>query len=203
MKKHTQQGFTLIELLVVITIIAILMGLAIPAVSTALQAAKRTEAATMINQLRAALTSYQTEYNTYPGCLTPTAGGDILIAAGDGETDWQKLYEVLTATPGNGSTTIPPNITDYNSRRIVFMEIPPKYAGTGSIKTILDPWGNRYGLAIDANFDNQLVGVPDPAEPDAGVITINGSYALWTFGVDDLTSATPTEKKKSMVSTYK
>ncbi|NJK92863.1 MAG: type II secretion system protein [Blastochloris sp.] len=85
-----RRGFTLIELLVVITIIALLAGLAFPAISAALTAAKKAEASTMINQLRVALTAYQTEYGNWP--LALQGANDVAIDSSNSE-----LYETLIA----------------------------------------------------------------------------------------------------------
>lgn len=52
------RGFTLIELLVVISIIGLLMGLAVPALSRAREYAKRTKCLSNVRQLRVALQLY-------------------------------------------------------------------------------------------------------------------------------------------------
>ncbi|MGF1678200.1 MAG: type II secretion system protein [Candidatus Methylacidiphilales bacterium] len=68
-----KRGFTLIELLVVITIIAILAGLAIPAVNLALQNARNTESASNLRQIGVMLNLYAGDHNN----LYPQAGGVI------------------------------------------------------------------------------------------------------------------------------
>ncbi len=59
-KKTT--GFTLIELLVVISIIAILIGITIPAISAARMSAKRTTCATHLRQISLATGSYLADF---------------------------------------------------------------------------------------------------------------------------------------------
>lgn len=63
-------GFTLVELLVVITIIGILMGLLIPAVQAAREAARRNQCSTQINNLAKAAIQEEMAKKQYPGWIT-------------------------------------------------------------------------------------------------------------------------------------
>jgi prepilin-type N-terminal cleavage/methylation domain-containing protein len=160
------RAFTLIELLVVITIIGILAGLAFPALNGAMNAAKKAEAATMVNQLRTGLTSYQTEYGTWPASVTSEA-----------VTDADELYETLIGLDSP---------TGNNPRRIVFMEFNAKSlrvsasdktppADPSSATLFVDPWNNRYKMVIDTDYDNRITGLPAGA-------TINAATAIWSTG---------------------
>jgi prepilin-type N-terminal cleavage/methylation domain-containing protein len=66
MKTSRRSGFTLVELLVVIAIIGTLIGLLIPAVMKARQAAYRTNTAIEINQLDAACKQFYKNYGFFP-----------------------------------------------------------------------------------------------------------------------------------------
>ena len=66
MIKTRQSGFTLIELLVVITIIGVLVGLLLPGVMAALEAARRAQCANNIRQLGLACQNYETSNKIYP-----------------------------------------------------------------------------------------------------------------------------------------
>lgn len=83
--KNNRPGFTLVELLVVITIIGILMGLLIPAVNAAREAARRNQCATQLKNLSLAAIQYENgkgelpgylqSYGTYAGGSDPTDPG--------------------------------------------------------------------------------------------------------------------------------
>ncbi|TWU19710.1 DUF1559 family PulG-like putative transporter [Allorhodopirellula heiligendammensis] len=89
--KNNRPGFTLVELLVVITIIGILMGLLIPAVNAAREAARRNQCATQMKNLALAaiqhenakgeLPGYLQNYGTYTGTGTPADPADPTAAA--------------------------------------------------------------------------------------------------------------------------
>ena len=59
-------GFTLIELLVVITIVSVLLGLLLPAVQTAREAARRNSCLGHCSQLALALQNHEAQHGTFP-----------------------------------------------------------------------------------------------------------------------------------------
>lgn len=69
LRSTRHSGFTLVELLVVITIIGILMGLLIPAVQAAREAARRNQCSTHINNLAKAAFQFEMAKKRYPGWL--------------------------------------------------------------------------------------------------------------------------------------
>jgi prepilin-type N-terminal cleavage/methylation domain-containing protein len=65
-------GFTLVELLVVIAVIAVLLGLLLPAVQAAREAGRRTSCGNNLHQIGIGLIAYHAQFNAFPvGCTEP------------------------------------------------------------------------------------------------------------------------------------
>jgi type II secretion system protein G len=73
-----RDAFTLIELLIVIAIIAILAGIAFPAMQGALDSAKRGQARNDASQIASAIKAYRLEFGRLPA-----AGSEIAAITGD------------------------------------------------------------------------------------------------------------------------
>jgi prepilin-type N-terminal cleavage/methylation domain-containing protein len=131
-------GFTLIELLVVISIIAILAGLAFPAVNGAMDSARKARAKSDVTQIATAVVAYETEYGVLP-----------------------------TISGGNVDSTLIGTLSGNNTRKLVFLETSAwkkGKGGTNSSGDFCDPWDstNVYKIAVDsgssddANYDNKI-----------------------------------------------
>lgn len=139
--RRKAEAFTLIELLVVISIIAILAGLAFPAVQGALGSGKKAQARNDVAQLAAAVKAFQLEY----GRLPSTASGSDTASA-----DNAGIISALTSS------------NSLNPRGIVFFE--PKMAkggkgglsGSGTSATYKDPWGTDYVFSVDTDYNNRI-----------------------------------------------
>jgi prepilin-type N-terminal cleavage/methylation domain-containing protein len=167
-------GFTLIELLVVIAIIAVLMGLLFPAVGSVKDAAKKAQAKNDCVQIVIAVKGYYTEYGKYPMKQGSTSDDRY-----DGDND--RLFNILRGTAQSGYDL------DMNARKIAFIEPPivrdfsnPK-SGIGNDGDYYDPWGTRYVILMDSDYNNEL---DNPYSQNAGFTTLNTGVIAWCLGKD-------------------
>ena len=184
---RSRNAFTLIELLVVIAIIAILIGLLFPAFRGAQDQAKKVQVKNDLTQIVTAVNAFYTEYGRYPVNTASNTndayvGTDGAIPAGAtsyGTND--ALFNELRAV----TSTL-------NTRQIVFISPPNVKDGSnprGGIGTTtftgqyFDPWGKRYNVAIDTNYDNQ-VSNPYTANTGAGPSPLRQGVIAWSIGKD-------------------
>jgi prepilin-type N-terminal cleavage/methylation domain-containing protein/prepilin-type processing-associated H-X9-DG protein len=78
-RNDSRSGFTLVELLVVIGIIALLIGILMPALTRAREQANTVKCGANLHTIGIALTMYVNQYNAYPGHASLVAGTTAAI----------------------------------------------------------------------------------------------------------------------------
>jgi prepilin-type N-terminal cleavage/methylation domain-containing protein len=186
--------FTLVELLIVISVIAILAGLLLPAIGKVKDKARKVQAKAGAHALVIAIKSYESTYG-----LLPWHSGDSAVtttspaidacwwnwSTGNQKEYYDTLMQILTKTDisTSGGTTWGGRSGKGNTRSIKFMDAPNGFTDTlketdpktGSYR---DPWGNRYGIAMDLDYNNKI----DSSGETAVDNILQGSVFVWSFG---------------------
>ena len=178
MRPRTRSGFTLIELLTVIAVIAILMGLLLPALNAAKQAAKKSQAKNDVTQFVTAVKNFYADYGVYPIDPSQTTNNKDLEYGANGETSDQDVVNVLRADTGFADTlsTSGSAPISVNTKEVVYLDVPlikmtssPKsglgtgtetaptgFSNNGKAGVWYDPWGLPYIIAIDGNYNGYI-----------------------------------------------
>jgi prepilin-type N-terminal cleavage/methylation domain-containing protein/prepilin-type processing-associated H-X9-DG protein len=117
--RHSRRGFTLIELLVVMAIIAILIGLLLPAVQKVREAANRTKCQNNLHEMVIAMHNYETANGYWPpayrntdtpqnGQISPGWGWGAYILPYIEQAPLYKALNVDFSLFGNGANPVPP-----------------------------------------------------------------------------------------------
>jgi general secretion pathway protein G len=185
-------GFTLVELLVVIAIIALLAGILLPVITTAITKGEITKARGEVHALARAVEAYQMEYSRYPGQTSAGGGGDH-----EYRSDYKELIGVLRGS----------NVTSgafSNPRSMIFLDVSDKSIVTNNVGgdsyaagngELADPWGNRYNVVADWDFDNKIDNLAD------GQDVSGRGVAVWSWGHKNSTS--PNANESSHIRSWK
>jgi prepilin-type N-terminal cleavage/methylation domain-containing protein/prepilin-type processing-associated H-X9-DG protein len=154
------RGFTLVELLVVISILGILTGLLIPAISKGIDASKSAGCTSNLRQLGTAICSYTADQGTLPACFTgilpvvantshlPSVLKDYLgLKTGSGTTT---NYAEVARCPAVTKAYLPNGATSWkeiNSYVVYSDNDMPKGKGLLVIRTVTDANGKPAGVS--------------------------------------------------------
>jgi type II secretory pathway pseudopilin PulG len=172
MRKIKIKRFTIIELIVVIGIIAVLMALLMPVMTSVRTKAKETKAKAEMHSIITAIKSYEMTYGILPmPAGVDDAGSDGLINA---NPEYADLLTFLTNVGAPNKTAA---VTG-NARGIRFLDVPDKYTTNG----FLDPWSQDYSIYLDTDYDGQILG---PGATVGTTETLYGTVFICTLSGGD------------------
>ena len=156
-KRH----FTLTELLLTISIIGVLLAILLPTISGVREKAKITEAKSELSSLVTAVKLYESTYGYLPltASYIDSNNGSGGTESEIGSTPYGLLISFLHGD---------------NPREIRMLEVKE------TLGQLLDPWGNRYGVALDSDYDGDI----DQDTSNGVYEVVYASAAAWSKGPD-------------------
>ncbi len=171
-------GFTLLELLVVVMIISILAGLSFGALSAVRRLGDKTKAKNQVAQIALAVENYFQEYGKYP--ISGGAGSDVTQ-----ETD-RGFMAILMGF----DEEMNPRSTTYIEPRAATNDKGGLISNGGGPGDYVDPWGKRFMVLMDGNYDKQI----DNPNPSGESRTLFQRVLVWSTGLDRDEDATKSKK---------
>ena len=150
--KRRRIGFTLVELLVVIAIIGILVGLLLPAVQQAREAARRMSCSNQLKQLALAVHNYESSYKSLP-TLASSQSMVTATASTLNANDWRGYTPHAMMLPYIEQTALYNQINfsqaHYDTNIVAPATIAPVVVGRTKVPGFLCPSDKPYPSTTD------------------------------------------------------
>lgn len=151
-----------------IVIIAVFMGLVVPAGAKVAGKVKTLQARALSSALVIAMKGFQTEYNQLP------LPKDQVVLESKTILSNGSLVDALMAED-----------RVINPRKVKFLDPPPASKGVNGLlekdgkRMVVDPWGQPYSILLDIDGDGKI---PDPEHPGAMLDTTVGVFSAGPDG---------------------
>lgn len=177
--KRPRYAFTLVELLVVIGIIGVLVGLLLPAVQAAREAARRMQCSNHLKQVALAVHNYQSAFNKFP----PSALVDLSISSTGNNGSWGVHGRILPfLEQGNVYENVDLSSGWDNQQAIDGLKIPtfacPSDPGSDQERVFDDGRPTLYPTNYGFNFGTWFVFDPTTQRGGDGMFHPNNFFSF-------------------------